>query len=69
MSGDLERTLDEMGPEYRAVVMRLRAAREAQCFPVFRLRSRSFRPVLAAASLLVVIGFGVSFLGRKDFRP
>ena len=29
MSVDLEEQLDEMGPEYRAVVMRLRAAREA----------------------------------------
>ena len=30
MSRDLDEQLDEMGPEYRAVVARLRAAREAQ---------------------------------------
>ena len=70
MSRDLEEQLDEMGPEYRAVVARLRAAREAQGIrsPVFRLRSKVLRPVLAAASLLVILGFGVVFLRRQDFR-
>ena len=68
MSRDLEETLSEMGPEYRAVVARLRAAREAKDFPVFCRRSRAFRPVLAAASLLVIIGFGVFFRERQDFR-
>ena len=70
MNGDLEATLDELGPEYRAVVARLRGARELQEIgrPVFRLRSEVLRPVLAAASLLVFAGLGVVFLGRKDFR-
>ena len=68
MSRDLEETLAEMDPEYRTVVMRLRAAHEAQDFPVFRLGPRVFRPVLAAASLLVAVGFGVFFPGRQDFR-
>ena len=70
MNRDLEEQLDEMGPEYRAVVLRLRAAREAQDFrcPVFRLRSKVLRPVLAAASLFILIGLGVTFLGRQDFR-
>ena len=70
MSRDLEKQLDEMGPEYRAVVARLCAAREAQDFrcSVFRLRSKVLRPVLAAASLLILIGLGVQFPGRQDFR-
>ena len=68
MNRDLEEQLDEMGPEYRAVVARLRAGREVEGFPVFRLRSKVLRPVLAAASLLVVVGFGVFFFGRQDFR-
>ena len=71
MNRDLEEQLDEMGPDYRAVVARLRAAREAAQgikSPVFRLRSKVLRPVLAAASLLVFAGLGVVFLGRKDFR-
>ena len=77
MSRDLEEQLSEMGPEYRAVVLRLRGAREAEDFrretldvrrrgfvsKVFRLRS-----YLTAASLLVVAGLGVFFLGRQDFR-
>ena len=71
MNKDLEEQLDEMGPEYRAVVARLRTAREAaqdfRC-PVFFLRSKVLRPVLAAASLLILIGLGVTFLGRQDFR-
>ena len=30
MNGDLERTLEELGPEYRAVVARLRSSREVE---------------------------------------
>ena len=68
MNRDLEEQLSEMGPEYRAVVARLRAARGAEdsSRPVFSLRSKALRPILAAASLLVLVGFGVSFLGRQD---
>ena len=71
MNRDLEEQLDEMGPEYRAVALRLRVAREAAQgikSPVFRLRSKVLRSVLVAASLLVFAGLGVVFLGRKDFR-
>ena len=70
MNRDLEEQLSEMGPEYRAVVARLRAARGAEdsSRPVFRLRSKVLRPILAAASLLILVGFGVSFLGRQDLR-
>ena len=62
MNRDLEETLNELGPDYRAVVARLCAAREAQDFrrPVFRLRSEALRPMLAA-SILILIGLGVFF--------
>ena len=71
MSRDLDEQLNEMGPEYRAVVARLRAAQgagTADVFNVFRLRSKVLRSVLVAASLLFLIGFGVLFLGRQDVR-
>ena len=69
MSRDLDEQLKEMGPEYRAVVARLRAAREAaDVLNVFRPGSKVLRPVLAAASMLFLIGLGVTFLGRQDFR-
>ena len=46
MSRDLEEQLNEMGPEYRAIVVRLCAAREAEDFrySVFRLRSKVLPP-------------------------
>ena len=75
MSRDLEEQLSEMGPEYREVVARLRAGREAefgQRTTDSRQRSLSFVPrplsYLVAASLLVFAGLGVVFLGRQDFR-
>ena len=58
MSRDLEEQLDEMGPEYRAVVMRLRAAREAQGIGD---RGSGIGGWLVAASLLVILGLGVFF--------
>ena len=77
MSRDLEETLNELGPEYRAVVARLRGARVRETSDgrrgfasgVFRLRSNVLRPVLAAASLLVFVGIGVVFFGRNDIGP
>ena len=76
MNRDLDEQLNEMGPEYRAVVARLRASGRAEDFrretrdgrrgfmsEVFRLKS-----YLTAASLLVLLGLGVVFLGRKDMR-
>ena len=73
MSRDLEEQLGEMGPEYRAVVARLRGARGAedgQRTTDSRQRPLSLvhRPLsyLVAASLLILIGMGVTFLGRQD---
>ena len=63
MSRDLEKQLDEMGPEYRAVVMRLRAAREAQGN---REQGTGNRGWLVAASLLVILGFSIFF---STFQP
>ena len=63
MNKDLEEQLNEMGPEYRAVVMRLRAAREAQGI---RDQGSGIRGWLVAASLLVVVGLGVFF---PTFQP
>jgi len=74
MNADLEGTLDELGPEYRAVADRLRAAREVE--PGTRRQWRShestggeaakapgalFRRAgyLAAASLLVALGLSL----------
>ena len=72
MSRDLENQLDELGPEYRAVVARLRAGREAEPsasrLPSFVSRpwSRAFRlaSYLTAASLLLVVGLGALFQTR-----
>lgn len=63
MNRDLEKQLNEMGPEYRAVVMRLRAAREAQ-----RNRDQGIgiRGWLAAASLLVVLGLSAILIQSND---
>ena len=89
MSKDLEEQLDEMGPEYRAVIARLRGVmgedfrrktgdvrghetldgRRGLASKVLDLRSKVLRPVLAAASIALILGLGVVFLGRKDFRP
>ena len=77
MNRDLEEQLNEMGPEYRTVVARLKDARTAAAFrretlDVERLgfMSKVFRlkPYLTAASLLVILGLGVVFLGREDPR-
>ena len=59
MSRDLEEQLDEMGPEYRAVVMRLREAREAA--QGNREQGTGNRGWLIAASLLVILGLSVFF--------
>ena len=58
MNRDLEEQLDGMGPEYRAVVMRLREAREAQGI---RDQGSGIKGWLVAASLLVVVGLGIFF--------
>ena len=75
MTKDLEETLAGMEPAYRAVVDRLVAGAEAEprpgrCTPVFPARSHVFRrqPLLAAASLLILLGLGVVFL-RQDEQP
>ena len=62
MNRDLEEQLKEMGPEYRAVVDRLCAAREAGDGETRRTsETRATRGWLLAASLLAVIGLSVVF--------
>ena len=64
MNGDLESTLNELGPEYRAVVARLRSAREIEPSGT---RALSFTHTvwwrragyLVAASLAVVLGLSI----------
>lgn len=61
MNRDLEETLNELGPDYRAVVARLRAAREATG------ETRGARATsgwLIAASFLVAISLAVPCLSR-----
>ena len=73
MSKDLERQLDEMGPEYRAGVARQKAAETAETAQDLRLETRDLRrgfmsqvfghkSYLTAASLLVLVGLSVHFL-------
>ena len=79
MNKDLEDQLNEMGPAYRAVVARLRAAQEAESLCRSSRSSQSSRSsgtntarksaYLVAASLLVFVGLGVFFLRPLDFRP
>lgn len=82
MSEDLEETLVEMGPEYRAVVAHLRAATaENGCLVAddaqrgalpraLRLSPKALgRPLcLTAASLLVLLGLCACFLRTEDGR-
>ena len=60
MSRDLDEQLNEMGPEYRAVVARLRAAREAA--QGIRDQGSGIRGWLIAASLLVILGLSAIFI-------
>ena len=67
MNGDLERTLDELGPEYRAVAARLKSAREVE--PSAKLCTSPALPgagtffrrfgYLVAASLAVALGLSI----------
>ena len=72
MNRDLEEQLNEMGPEYRAVVARLRAAREAQGIgdrgAGNRKQETGIRGWLVAASLLVAAGFGILFQAFQTSR-
>ena len=76
MNRDLDEQLNEMGPEYRAVVARLKGAATAEDF---RRETRDGRRGLAskvlclksyltAASLLVLVGLSVLFLRTSDSR-
>ena len=70
MNRDLEEQLKEMGPEYRAVVDRLRAAREAGDGETRRTsETRETRGWLLAASLLAVIGLSVVFMASNVQHP
>ena len=68
MNRDLEETLNELGPDYRAVVARLRAGREAASGSRSSGDSRSSSRVayLVAASLLVLIGLTVVHLSQSQ---
>ena len=68
MNRDLEETLNELGPDYRAVVARLRAGREAASGSRSSSDSRSSSRVayLVAASLLVLIGLTVVHLSQSQ---
>ena len=77
MNADLDETLNEMGPEYRALVARLRAAQGAgEDFRRktgdgrrgFASKALGLRSYLTAASILVLLGLGVVFTGREDLR-
>ena len=64
MNGDLENTLNELGPEYRDIVARLRSAREVEpsdtrvsSFPRTEWRRRI--GYLVAASLAVALGISI----------
>ena len=64
MNGDLESTLNELGPEYRAVVARLRSAREIEpsgtrAFSLPRTEWWRRAGYLAAASLAVALGLSI----------
>lgn len=60
MTKDLEETLNELGPEYRSVVGRLRAP--------FAAPRRSPLPYLLAASLIAVVGFSIWCLPGSECR-
>ena len=74
MNRDLENTLNEMGPEYRAVVARLKDWATAEDLRLktrdgrrgFASQALGLKPYLVAASLLVLLGLGVVFLWRQD---
>ena len=68
MNRDLEETLNELGPDYRAVVARLRAGREAASGSRSSgdSRSSSRTAYLVAASLLVLIGLTVVHLSQSQ---
>ena len=73
MSRDLEEQLNEMGPEYRAVALRLRAAREVESPCRSGQSSRSSGTSMArkvaylvAASLLVVLGLSAIFIQSNN---
>ena len=70
MNRDLEEQLSEMGPEYRAVVARLRAAREADQFCRSGRTGVAWKSAcLIAASLLVILGLGVVLCTSQPLDP
>ena len=74
MSKDLENQLDEMGPEYRAVVARLKAGATAEDLRretedgrrCLASKVSGLKSYLVAASLLVVAGFAAVFLSQPS---
>ena len=66
MNRDLEETLEELGPDCRAVVVRLRRSREVE--PKVAGASKGTRGWLIAASLLTAITLAFPCLSRRS-RP
>ena len=73
MTKDLEETLAGMAPAYRTVVDRLLNGAEAEPRPgrrtlSFPPRRHTFnrQPLLAAAVLVILLGFGFVFLRREE---
>ena len=67
MNADLENTLDELGPAYRDVVARLRAARDVE--PCTRRPATTFLwrvGYVAAASVAVALGISVLMRGAAN---
>ena len=71
MNGDLESTLNELGPEYRAVVVRLRSAREVEpsgtrAFSLPRTEWWRHVGYLVAASIVVALGLSIFMQGAAN---
>ena len=71
MNGDLEKTLNELGPEYRDVVARLRSAREVEpsgtrAFSLPRTEWWRHVGYLVAASIVVALGLSIFMQGAAN---
>ena len=64
MSNDLEQQLDEMGPEYRTVVARLRAAPGAE--DLFTFQGLGLKSYLIAASLTAFVALAAVFVQSNN---
>ena len=67
MNADLEATLGELGPEYRALVARLQSAPELEVRP--RVRRSFRRRAAAAAAALIAASLAVAFFRHRPAPP